>query len=243
MKVVAVIPCRYLSTRFEGKPLALIGGKPMLWHVYQQASRAAALDEVYIATDDDRIAAACTELGLKWIMTSDQHQTGTDRVAECAALLAADVIVNVQGDEPFILPESIEKVTRALLASAIPNLAAANGCVPISDEAEINHRGVVKALLSASGLAMSYSRLPVPLAFREPSRHFRQLGLYAFRREALEFFARTPQGPLEASESVEMFRFIEHDRPVQMVQVEDSGIAVDTPEDLSEAIAHYERNA
>lgn len=239
MKAIAVIPCRYLSTRFEGKPLALIGDKPMLWHVYQQASKVASISEVYIATDDERIADACKSLGLKFIMTSSEHLTGTDRVAECARALDADVIVNVQGDEPFIEPESIEAVTKALLDSKVPNLAASNAYTPISEPEEVNDRSVVKALFSKSGLAMAYSRLPVPLSFKNPGSHYRQLGLYAFRRDALEFFASTPQGPLEGAESVEMYRFIEHDRPVLMVEVVESGIAVDTPSDLEKARLHY----
>jgi 3-deoxy-manno-octulosonate cytidylyltransferase (CMP-KDO synthetase) len=240
MKTAAVIPCRFQSSRFEGKPLALIGDKPMMWHVYQQAVRAAAIDEVYIATDNQDIGSACDELGMKWIMTSDKHLTGTDRVAECARKLDADVIVNVQGDEPFILPESIDAVTRALLDSQIRGLAATNGYGIIESEEDVTDQGVVKVIFSASGIALSYSRLPIPLAFRKPTVHYRQLGLYAFHRSALEFFAMTPQGPIEESESVEMYRFVEHDKPVLMVGVEESGIAVDTPADLFKARQHYE---
>ncbi|MFT4176371.1 MAG: 3-deoxy-manno-octulosonate cytidylyltransferase [Luteolibacter sp.] len=240
MKVAAVIPCRYLSTRFEGKPLVLIGGKPMMWHVYQQATKAASIAEVYIATDDQRIAGSCEEYGLNYLMTRSDHQTGTDRVAECAHLLDADVIVNVQGDEPFIEPSSIDAVTRALLDSTVPGLAASNAYTLIESDEEIRDTSVVKVLFSQSGRAMSYSRLPVPLSFRNPGSYHRQLGLYAFRKEALEFFAKTPQGPLECSESVEMYRFIEHDRPIQMVPVHETGIAVDTPTDLEKAIRFYE---
>jgi 3-deoxy-manno-octulosonate cytidylyltransferase (CMP-KDO synthetase) len=235
MKTAAVIPCRYQSSRFAGKPLALIGDKPMMWHVYQQVGKAASIDVAYIATDSGEIAKACEELGLKWIMTSDQHLTGTDRVAECARKLDADVIVNVQGDEPFILPESIDAVTKALLESSISGLAATNGYGIIDLEDEVNDPGVVKVIFSASNLALAYSRLPIPLAFRKDAPHYRQLGLYAFHKDALEFFAAAKQGPIEESESVEMYRFIEHDKPVLMVQVEESGVAVDTPADLYKA--------
>ncbi len=239
MKTAAVIPCRFQSSRFEGKPLALIGDKPMMWHVYQQASKAASIDEVFIATDNPQIGSVCDELGMKWLMTSEQHLTGTDRVAECARMLDADVIVNVQGDEPFILPESIDAVTKALVESSIDGLAAANGYGEIDSEEDENDQGVVKVIFSVSGLALAYSRLPIPLAFRKPAKRYRQLGLYAFHRDALEFFAAAQQGPLEASESVEMYRFVEHDRPVLMVGVEESGIAVDTPADLFKARQHY----
>ncbi len=243
MKTAAVIPCRYQSSRFEGKPLALIGGKPMMWHVYQQASKAESIGEVHIATDDERIAAACRENGLNHLMTSTHHLTGTDRVAECARLLNVDVIVNVQGDEPFILPESIDAVTRKLLDSPVSNLAATNGCSLIECDEDFGDQSVVKVIRSASGLALAYSRLPIPLNFRNPTKRFRQLGLYAFHADALEFFAKTPQGPIESSESVEMYRFVEHDRPVLMVEVQESGIAVDTPADLYKARQHYDAAA
>lgn len=239
MKAVAIIPCRYTSTRFEGKPLSLIGDKPMMWHVYQQAAKANSIEEVYIATDSEQIGAKCDELGMNWIMTADDHISGTDRVAECAAKLDADVIVNVQGDEPFILPESIDAVTEAMIHSTTPNLAATNGCGLIEDEEELKSSDVVKVVFSASGMVMSYSRLPIPLNFRNRTKHYRQLGLYAFRKEALLYFAKTEPGPLEKSESVEMFRFAEHDRPVLMVEVDECGIAVDTPEDLFYARQHY----
>ena len=241
MKTAAVIPCRYQSSRFEGKPLATIGDKPMMWHVYQQTCKATSIHEVYIATDNKEIGAMCDQLGMKWIMTSDQHLTGTDRVAECARMLDADVIVNVQGDEPFILPESIDAVTNQLLTSTIPGLAATNGFGLIESEEEVNDQGIVKVVFSSSSLALAYSRLPIPLAFRKKTSRYRQLGLYAFHKNALEFFAATLQGPVEEAESVEMYRFIEHDKPVLMVRVEESSIAVDTPADLYKARQIYEK--
>lgn len=212
----------------------------MMWHVYQQVTKTASIEVAYIATDNADIGKACDELGMKWIMTSDQHLTGTDRVAECARKLDADVIVNVQGDEPFIMPESIDAVTKALIESSIEGLAATNGCGTIDSQEDESDPGVVKVVYSASGRALAYSRLPIPLAFRKPTARYRQLGLYAFHRHALEFFAATPQGPLEASESVEMYRFVEHDLPVLMVDVEESGIAVDTPADLFKARQYYQ---
>jgi len=241
MKTAAVIPCRFQSSRFEGKPLASIGGKPMMWHVYQQVAKAASIDVGYIATDSEEIGKACDELGLRWIMTSKQHLTGTDRVAECARKLDADVIVNVQGDEPFILPESIDAVTKALLESPINGLAASNGYGIIDSEEDVNDQGVVKVIFSVSNLALAYSRLPIPLAFRKDTSHYRQLGLYAFHKDALEFFAATNQGPIEAAEAVEMYRFVEHDQPVLMVRVEESGVAVDTPADLFKARQIYDK--
>lgn len=213
----------------------------MMWHVYQQVCKASSIDVAYIATDNRQIGAVCDELGMKWMMTSDRHLTGTDRVAECARMLDADVIVNVQGDEPFIQPESIDAVAKALLESSIQGLAASNGYGILDSEEDVNDPGVVKAVFSVSGLALAYSRLPIPLPFRKASPYYRQLGLYAFHRDALEFFAATEQGPIEAAESVEMYRFVEHDKPVLMVRVAESGVAVDTPADLFKARQIYDK--
>ena len=241
MKTAAIIPCRFQSSRFEGKPLATIGGKPMMWHVYQQVAKAASIEVAYIATDNADIGKVCDELGMRWIMTSDRHVTGTDRVAECTRKLDAEVIVNVQGDEPFILPESIDAVTNALLQSPVQGLAATNAYSVIESEEEVNDQGVVKVIFSSSSRALAYSRLPIPLAFRNLGTHYRQLGLYAFHRDALEFFATTGQGPIEQAESVEMYRFVEHDKPVLMVRVKESGVAVDTPADLYKARQIYDK--
>jgi 3-deoxy-manno-octulosonate cytidylyltransferase (CMP-KDO synthetase) len=240
MKIAAVIPCRYQSSRFEGKPLALIGDKPMMWHVYQQASKADSIAGVHIATDDERIQGVCKDLGMSVLMTSSDHLTGTDRVAECAKLVDADIIVNVQGDEPFILPESIDAVARSL-ADCATDVAATNAYCKIDNPEEVADPCVVKVLLSTSGFAMAYSRLGVPMPFRSQGQHFRQLGLYAFRRDSLDFFCRTRQGPVEQTESVEMYRFVENDRRVLMIEVEESGIAVDTPADLYKARLHFEK--
>lgn len=239
MKIAAVIPCRYQSSRFEGKPLALIGKKPMMWHVYQQAIRAKSIDVVYIATDDRRIQQAASDEGMAVLMTSSTHPTGTDRVAECAQQIDADIIVNVQGDEPFILPDSIDSVADALRASN-EAVFATNAYSQIESAEEISDPCVVKTLISASGFALAYSRLGVPMPFRSQGLHYRQLGLYAFRKNALDFFRRTPRGPIETAESVEMYRFVEHDRSVLMVRVKESGIAVDTPADLYKARLYFE---
>jgi len=243
MKISAVIPCRYQSSRFEGKPLVLIGNKPMMWHVYQRALLAKSISEAWIATDSDLIKNTCKELGLKVIMTSPDHLTGTDRVAECAQQLGADIIVNVQGDEPFIAPESIDSVANALTGNLDPNISVSNGCSLITNEHEAHDDGVVKTTFSASHHALAYSRLPIPFGFRSQPRHFRQLGLYAFRPSALAFYLITPQGPIERAEAVEMYRFIEHDVKVLMVEVEESGIAVDTPADLYKARLHFEKHS
>jgi 3-deoxy-manno-octulosonate cytidylyltransferase (CMP-KDO synthetase) len=239
MKTAAVIPCRLLSTRFERKPLATIGGKPMMWHVYQQASKANSIDATYIATDSLEIGKVCDDLNMKWIMTSNKHLTGTDRVAECARMLDVDIIVNIQGDEPFIQPESVNTITKALLKTTISDLAVVNGYSVIDLKDEIYNPNVVKVIFSTSNHALAYSRLPIPLEFKKDTTYYRQLGIYAFYKDALKFFAATNQGPIEQSESIEMYRFIEHDKPVLMVPINESGISVDNISDLYNARQIY----
>lgn len=233
MKVVAVIPCRFGAVRFPGKSLADINGKPMLWHVYQRTLQAKSLDHVLVATDDDRIRKACEVLDIDVMMTRGDHASGTDRVAECALRLDADVIVNVQGDEPMIDPEAIERVARGIIDCTDDNVQASNGFNEISSPTDAIDTNVVKAVMSRAGRAMAYSRMPIPYPKGGPVQYYRQLGLYAFRRTGLATFASLSPGPLEQAEGVEMLRFLEHGFGVQMIQVpNDEGIPVDTPSDL-----------
>lgn len=232
-RIVAVIPCRFGASRFPGKPIADINGKPMLWHVYQRTIEAEGIDAATIATDDDRIRKVCEVLDLPVMMTRENHASGTDRVAECAGRLEADIIVNVQGDEPMIDPEAIARVARGIATCDDPNVQASNGYNEISSPSDAIDTNVVKVVTTTAGLAMAYSRLPIPYPKGGAVRHLRQLGLYAFRREGLQRFASLRPGPLERAEGVEMLRFIEQGYSVMMVQVpNDEGIPVDTPADL-----------
>lgn len=232
MKTVGIIPARYRSSRFPGKPLADVHGKPMVWHVCQAALRVPEIDEVYVATEDDRIGAACAALGLACLMTRDDHLTGTDRLSECVGLVAADYYVNIQGDEPMIAPAAVSAVVGALQRCGDPQVAAANGCAALHDPSDVMNSNVVKAVLSVSGRAMYYSRSPVPHPKSAAARYRRQLGLYCFTRQGLELFGTLRPGPVELAETVEMMRFIEHDRDVLMVEVQDDSVPVDTPADL-----------
>lgn len=233
MSVIAIIPCRYGAVRFPGKSLADIHGKPMMWHVYQQTKKVKSIDRVVIATDDERIERVGRELGLEMIMTRGDHFTGTDRVAECAGRLDADILVNVQGDEPMIDPDAIERVARAIVDCDDPNVQASNGFNEIADPTDAIDNNVVKVITATSGNALAYSRLPVPYPRGQAVTYKRQLGLYAFRKSGLELFSKTAPGPLERAEGVEMLRFVEHGYGVRMVQVaNDDAISVDSPADL-----------
>lgn len=233
MSVVGIIPCRYKSVRFPGKPLADINGKPMMWHVYQQAAKARSLSAVYIATDDDRIADSCKSLGLNVLMTRSDHSTGTDRVAECANFLSAEFYVNIQGDEPMIDPEAIDAVAEAIRDCVDPQVMASNAYVPITSPCDAVDTNIVKVLLAKDSSALAYSRLPIPYPKGGAVTYLRQLGLYAFRKSGLLLFAEHTPGPVEDAEGVEMLRFLEHGYRVRMVEVHDESIPVDTESDLA----------
>lgn len=237
---IAVIPCRWGASRFPGKPLAMLGDKPMLWHVYQRCLEAKRLDDALVATDDQRIQAACQRLGIPCMMTGD-HPTGTDRVAACANRLQGDAFINVQGDEPFIDPAAIDAVSEALTGLeadvlAVNAFAALDGA---STAAVLDHN-TVKVVIDQRGNALMFSRQPIPYPRSGRATYLRQLGLYAFTRAGLAAFRNLGQGPLEQAEGVEMLRLLEHGHHVRMIPVSDRGIAVDTPEDLARAGALLE---
>jgi 3-deoxy-manno-octulosonate cytidylyltransferase (CMP-KDO synthetase) len=233
MKVIGIIPCRFASVRFPGKSIALINGKPMLWHVHQQALKAKLLDQVFVATDDERISGVCKELNIPAIMTHKDHPTGTDRLAECVSEVEADVYVNVQGDEPMIAPDAIDLVAQAITRFEDPRVLASNGYKLISDVEELANPGAVKVFLTPESMARAYSREPIIDRSGGSVKYYRQLGLYAFRKSGLQAFATLSPGPIEQAIHVEMLRFVENGYQVAMVQVpEDQAIPVDTPADL-----------
>ncbi|GAB3448664.1 3-deoxy-manno-octulosonate cytidylyltransferase [Actinophytocola sediminis] len=241
--VLAVIPARYSSSRFPGKPLATIDGKPMLWHVYQQCMKARTIADVVVATDDARIAAACTQWGIPSTMTRD-HPTGTDRVAECAQkpeFRDYAGYINVQGDEPFVSPESIDAVGLALRHHCGGTIAAVNAYCDLHEPAEVCDHNVVKLTLRTDGCALAFSRQPIPYPHTSTRLAYcRQLGLYGFTPSGLHAFTTTLPGPVERAEGIEMLRLLERGLAVQMIKVSDTGIAVDTPQDLERAQAFIE---
>ena len=233
-KVVAVIPARYRSTRFPGKPLAEIRGIPMIVHVYRAAAQCSLFDRIVVATDDERIGQVCEEHGMPWVMTSTDHPTGTDRVAEVAQQVEAAVYVNIQGDEPMLKPEIIEAAARPLVDDTEERLQVTNLCTLISDPAELIDTNVIKVALAQDERAIYLSRQPIPYPkSRQGTRYLKQVCVYGFRRSPLLGFLALEQGPLEGAEGIELLRFIEHGTPVQFFEVESRSVAVDTPEDLA----------
>ena len=236
MKTIGVIPCRYQSSRFPGKSLALINEKPMMWHVYQRVLESKVCDEIYVATDDQRIKNACNDLGIASIMTRADHQTGTDRLAEAANELEGDYYINIQGDEPSIDPEAIKAVALGIINCQDESVVASNGYALIENTADVLNTNIVKVIMNVKSNALAYSRQPIPYPQSGISKYYRQLGLYGFTKKGLEVFSRTIAGPIENSEQVEMYRFIENELKVVMIETNDDSISVDTQHDLSRVI-------
>ena len=242
MSFLVVIPARFQSTRFPGKPLADLGGSPLIKHVWNRCCRAVDVIDVVIATDDERIASVATSFGASVEMTSPHCLTGTDRVAEVASRRDADWYVNVQGDEPFIDPAAIKTVIRSAEESD-DDVDAINTMATIANEAEFRSATVPKPVTDLHGRLLYMSRAAIPtdkrLGFH---RAFRQIGLYAFRQSALAFFhAGASKSPLEEIEDIEILRIVEAGLHVRMVEVPPTGLAVDTPADLEKARLHLSR--
>ena len=232
-KIVAIIPARYHSTRFEGKPLAKICGQPMIYHVYQSTRLCKILDDVVVATDDQRIFDAVKAFGGNVVMTSNRHPTGTDRVAEAARLLKADIVVNVQGDEPLIKPELIAMSVNPLLED--PNILVTNLISKLSKPADSNDATVVKAALDTKEFLMFLTRAAIPYPrFKEGHMVYKQIGVYAFRLPFLQLFVDMPQTPLELIEGIEFLRILENGYKIKAVVVNYDTVSVDTPSDLKE---------
>ena len=236
MKTIGVIPCRYQSSRFPGKSLAMIKGKPMMWHVHQRALESKVFHEIYIATDDDRIKLACDDLGIASIMTSQDHKTGTDRLAEAAEKVDGDYYINIQGDEPFIAPQAIKAVAMGIINCQDDSVAASNGYTLLKNTADILNTNMVKVIMNVKSNALAYSRHPIPYPQSGEAKYYRQLGLYGFTKKGLEIFKNSVPGPIEISEQVEMYRIIENDLKVVMIETFDDSISVDTQNDLNRVL-------
>ena len=227
--IVAVIPARFESTRFPGKPLADIAGRPMIEHVYRRTADARGIDAVVVATDDPRIANAVERFGGVVRMTRPGHRTGTDRIAEVASDLLCEIVVNVQGDLPLIEPDMIAEVIAPLRAE--PSLVMSTLRQAISDPSELTNPNVVKVVVDAHDHALYFSRALIPYP-RESGTAFKHIGLYGYRRDFLLTFAALAQTPLERSESLEQLRALEHGFRIRAVETAFESIEVDTPEDL-----------
>jgi 3-deoxy-manno-octulosonate cytidylyltransferase (CMP-KDO synthetase) len=231
-RVAALIPARYRSTRFPGKALALIGGRTMIEHVYRRVEQARRVDTFFVATDDERIADAVHRFGGIAVMTRDDHETATDRVAEVAALLPAELIVNVQGDEPLVSPEAIDSAIALMFDR--PDAGIGSLRRRIEDPADLDNPHVVKVVVDQEGYALYFTRSPVPYVRSGQPRptFWRHLGLYVYRRDFLLKLAAMPPTPLERAEGLEQLRVLENGYRIVTAETDVDTIGVDTPEDL-----------
>ena len=237
MKILAVIPARFASSRFPGKPLAFIAGKPLIQRVVEQCKKASSLSEVIVATDDQRIAGVAGAF-CRVEMTRPDHPSGTDRIAEVVARLSCDAAVNVQGDEPLIDPAVIDAAAGALKDSEMSTAAT-----HIKDAAELDNPNVVKVVVNAAGRALYFSRRTIPYLRDAASRpaseqlaafpFLKHLGVYGYRRETLLRLVNFPVSPLEAAEKLEQLRALENGIQIAVVKVDYDSVSVDVPEDVA----------
>lgn len=232
-----MIPARYESTRLPGKPLALIHGKPMIQHVYERTRAVELVDRVLVATDDARIAAAVRNFNGDVVMTSPRHQSGTDRIAEAARDLDADIVVNVQGDLPFLASATVQAAVALMRDDAALPMATVK--TPIRDGEEMANPNVVKVVTDRDGYALYFSRSPLPYwrAAADGVLGYRHIGLYVYRRDFLLRFARLAPTPLECAEKLEQLRALEWGFRIKVAETTGDGIEVDTPQDLERARA------
>ena len=234
--VVGIIPARYDSRRLPGKPLVLIHDRPMIEHVYQRALQAASLEKLVVATDDPRIQKAVAQFGGEVLMTSREHLSGTDRVAEAARqLLLQDdaIVINIQGDEPLLRSEIIDSLVQNLQENI--HVPMATLAYVDTDKHDLTDPGVVKVVFDAKGRALYFSRAPIP-AVRDgfsPRSYYKHLGFYGYRNSFLQEFARLSPGVLEKLEKLEQLRALEHGFPISVVITPFDSVSVDTPEDLA----------
>ena len=246
MKFLAIIPARYASTRFPGKPLAVLGGKPVVRRVYEQVTRA--LDDAVVATDDERIRDAVLAFGGKAVMTSPDHRSGTDRCREAYETVCAregreyDVVINVQGDEPFIHPTQIETVMRCFDDPATDIATLVKPFAPADGLAALENPNSPKVVLDAASRALYFSRSVIPYLRGVPREEwlahhtfYKHIGLYAFRTEVLRAVTALPQSPLELAESLEQLRWLENGYKIGAGLSDVETIGIDTPEDLEKA--------
>ena len=236
MKIVGIVPARYASTRFPGKSLALIAGKPLIQHVVNQCQKAKSLSEVIVATDDSRIADVAKKF-CRVEMTRADHPSGMDRIAEAVARCKCDAVVNIQGDEPLIDPAVIDAVAGALAQNEM-----ATAATPVKNPAEYDNPNVVKVVVNAAGRALYFSRRTIPYLREAASGSvseqlaafpfLKHLGIYGYRRETLLRLVKFPVSPLESAEKLEQLRALENGIPMAVVKVDYDSVGVDVPEDV-----------
>jgi 3-deoxy-manno-octulosonate cytidylyltransferase (CMP-KDO synthetase) len=235
MSCAVIIPARYASTRFPGKPLHVIAGKPLVQHVWERCGKCRNVQRVLVATDDERIAAAARGFGADVCMTSPEHQSGTDRIAEAArSLPEATHVINVQGDEPLISPDLVDELAGKMQADA--QIGMITAVHALSDESLLDNPNIVKCVLTRDGRALyfSRSRIPHPRGKHPQMQCWRHMGIYGFRRNFLEQFVQWEPSPLEVTESLEQLRALENGAAIHVVITDHDSPGIDTPEQAAD---------
>lgn len=237
MKIISMIPARYGASRFPGKLMQDLAGKTVILRTYEATVATNLFDEVYVVTDSDIIYDEIIKNGGKAIMSKTEHESGSDRIAEAVADLDVDIVVNVQGDEPFTERESLEKVLSVFRDDKEKAIDLASLMVEIHDWDEINNPNTVKVIVDQHNFALYFSRnaIPFPRDKNAGARYFKHKGIYAFRKEALLDFHRLPMQFIEATEKIECIRYLEYGKRIKMVETTVEGVEIDTPEDLERA--------
>ncbi|MFC7772839.1 3-deoxy-manno-octulosonate cytidylyltransferase [Flavobacterium sp. GCM10027622] len=237
MKIIAVIPARYASSRFPAKLMQDLGGKTVILRTYEAAITTHLFDDVFVVTDSDLIFNEITSNGGKAIMSIKEHESGSDRIAEAVLNMEVDVVINVQGDEPFIDKEPLEKVIEVFRNDTDKKVDLASLMFEIKDKTDIENPNNVKVIVDQQGFALYFSRsvIPYPREENVGVRYMKHIGIYAFRKEALMDFYTLPMLSLEASEKLEQLRYLEYGKRIRMVETSHASIGIDTPEDLEKA--------
>ncbi len=232
-----MIPARFSASRFPGKLMQNLSGKSVILRTYEATVATQLFSEVYVVTDSDIIYNEIVSNGGKAIMSKTEHESGSDRIAEAVADVDCDIVVNVQGDEPFIEHESLHRVLEVFKADVHKEIDLASLMVEISDWEEINNPNTVKVIVDQNNFALYFSRSPIPFPRDKAAgaRYFKHKGIYAFRKDALLDFTVLPMQFLEATEKIECIRYLEYGKRIKMVETEVQGVEIDTPEDLEKA--------
>jgi 3-deoxy-manno-octulosonate cytidylyltransferase (CMP-KDO synthetase) len=232
-----MIPARYSASRFPGKLMQDLGGKSVILRTYEATVATNLFDDVFVVTDSEIIYNEIISNGGKVLMSKKEHECGSDRIAEAVEFMDIDIVINVQGDEPFTEKESLKKLIEVFKDDHEKSIDLASLMVHITDEEEINNPNTVKVIVDQSNFALYFSRSPIPFPRDKNAgaKYYKHKGIYAFRKKAILDFYRLPMLPLEASEKIECIRYLEYGKRIKMVETDVQGVEIDTPEDLERA--------
>ncbi|MFV0529919.1 MAG: 3-deoxy-manno-octulosonate cytidylyltransferase [Flavobacteriales bacterium] len=243
MKIIAMIPARYGATRFPGKLMADLGGKPVIVRTYEATVATKLFDDVYVVTDSQTIKDELEKYGGKAIMSIKEHDCGSDRIAEAVENMDIDIVVNVQGDEPFVKKDSLKKVVSVFKEFGAEEIDVASLMQEMTDWKDITDPNYVKVIVDKNNFALYFSRSPIPYPRDKDAgaRYFEHIGVYAFRKQAILDFYHLPIRSLEATEKIECIRYLEYGKKIKMIETDYMGIEIDTPEDLVKAKKYFNK--